>query len=242
MRRFVSPLLFVMLAAFGASLYLHYDGDAATIDAPRTPAEKAALTAAKDKAKVTTPAPPPALRRTLRTVSLGWEFLTPGVIANGGSTPGAVSSYKMAGLDTSFLNAPAMEDVESALAKGGAVPGGADIAIMPLSSYVASYERLRALSPEIIFVVGWSRGREALYGADARTLTKLAANGTIKVAGTSAQPETFLALFVLDLAGVPASRVELAARAPRFRSPRRSAPPRTRPPASCSSPPRICRT
>ena len=212
MRRFVPGILFVMLAAFGTSLYLHYDGDAATVPVPSTPAEKAALAAAtdKDKTKPAIPAPPPALRRTLRTVALGWEFLTPGVIANGGSTPGAVSSYKMAGVDASFLNAPSMEDVESSLAKGGAVAGGADIAIMPLSSYVASYEKLRALSPEVIFVVGWSRGREALYGTDARTLTKLAANGTIKVAGAAGQPETFLALFVLDLAGVPASRVELA--------------------------------
>jgi len=214
MRRLVSPLLFVMLVAFGVSLYLRYDGDAATIDAPKSPAEKAEQAAAKDKAKakVAMPTPPPALRRTLRTVALGWEFLTPGVIANGGSTPGAVSSYKMAGLDTSFLNAPSIEDVESALAKGGAVAGGADIAILPLSSYVASYERLRALAPEVVFVVGWSRGREAFYGKDAGTLTKLAASGTIKIAGAAGQPETFLALFVLDLAGVPASRVELVAR------------------------------
>ncbi len=213
MGRFVPPLLFVMFAALGTSLYLHYDGDAATIDAPKTEVEKTALTAKdKEKAKPTTPAPPPALKRRLRTVALGWEFLTPGVIANGGSTPGAVSSYKMAGLDASFLNAPSMEDVESSLAKGGAVTGGADIAIMPLASYVASYERLRALSPEVIFVVGWSRGREALYGKDASTLTKLSSTGTIKVSAQTGQPETFLALFVLDLAGVPASRVELAAK------------------------------
>jgi hypothetical protein len=199
-----------MFVAFGASLYLHYDGDAATLDAPKTTAEQTALTAEKPSSdRKPTIAAPPALKRTLRTVALGWEFLTPGVIANGGSTPGTVSSYKMANLDASFLNAPAMEDVESALAKGGAVPGGADIAIMPLSSYVASYERLRALSPEVVFVVGWSRGREALYGKDAATLTKLSATGTIKVAGATAQPETFLALFVLDLAGVPSSRVEL---------------------------------
>jgi hypothetical protein len=157
MRRFVPGILFLMLAAFSASLYLHYDGDAATAPVPSTPADKAALKAnpEKDKAKpaVAAPAQPPALRRTLRTVALGWEFLTPGVIANGGSSAGAVSSYKMAGVDASFLNAPSMEDVESALAKGGAVPGGADIAIMPLSSYVASYEKLRALSPEVIFAV-----------------------------------------------------------------------------------------
>jgi hypothetical protein len=83
---------------------------------------------------------------------------------------------------------------------------------MPLSSYVASYERLRALSPELIFVVGWSRGREALYGTDARAITKLPASGTIKVAASTAQPETFFALFLLDLAGVPASRIELVAK------------------------------
>lgn len=223
MRRFTTMILVAMLAAFGALLWIHHDGDAA-VPAPSStagggeavtaekPAPGAPAAPAATPATTPPPTPPPALTRTLRTVALGWEFLTPGVIANGGSAPGSVSAYKMAGLDASFLAASSMEDVESALAKGGGVAGGADIAIMPLSSYVASYERLRALSPEMIFVVGWSRGREAMFGADLRALTKLPATGVVKIASSAGQPETFLALFVLELAGVPASRVELAAK------------------------------
>lgn len=214
MRRFVNILLLAMLGAFVASVALHYQGDAEVEAAAPAkdskPGDKAGAT--KSVAGAPGKRPAPALSRTLRTVALGWEFLTPGVIANDGATSGPVSAYKMAGLDTSFTNAAAMDEIESALAKGGGVTGGADIAIMPLSSYVASYERLRALSPEVIFVVGWSRGREALYGTDVRALTKLAPSGTIKVSGAAGQPETFLALFLLELAGVPASRVELVDR------------------------------
>jgi hypothetical protein len=101
-----------------------------------------------------------------------------------------------------------MEEIEGALARGGGEPGGADLALVPLSSYVASYERLRALSPEVVFVIGWSRGREALFAADAGALAKLPAAGEVKLAAASpTAPETFLSLVLLELAGVPASRV-----------------------------------
>ncbi len=56
------------------------------------------------------------------------------------------SAFKAAGLEAGFTDAATMTDVEAALARGGEA-GGADIAIVPLSSYVASYERLRALAP-----------------------------------------------------------------------------------------------
>jgi hypothetical protein len=204
MKRIVTILLVVMTGAFGALLYIQRDVEAE----PAKPVTKPTPTIAEL-------AKPPALKRTLRTVALGWEWLAPGVIANDGGTAGTASAYKTAGLDASFSNASSVDDIASALAKGGGEAGGADIAILPLASYVASYERLRALSPEIVFVVGWSRGREAMFGGDQAALTKLPATGQIKLVAQPAQPETFLALFVMDLAGVQASRVEVVDKDPK---------------------------
>ena len=225
MQRYVPVLLLAMLGAFAGLVILNYEGDAANAEPP--PIAKKDDKKPKDGAvpATTTPAPEPALARPMRTIALGWEFLAPGVVANAAIKPedkpaekptdkassAAAEPRAPRSLETSYANAGTMDEIESALAKGGAV-GGADIAIMPLSSYVASYERLRALAPELIFVVGWSRGREALYGADGRAITRLPATGSIKVAAGSAQPETFFALFLLDLAGVSPSRVELVAK------------------------------
>lgn len=196
MRRIVGLMLCVMLAAFVTLLYVQREGDAA-VPLP--------VVVAPAVARPSTPAPPaeaPApLRRPVRVVALGWELLAPGVLATEKPADGA------------YTGASSIEDVEAALARGGGDAGGADLAIVPLAQYVASYERLRALAPEIVFVVGWSRGREAVYGPDASALSKLPAAGPVKVAGVAAQPETFLALFLLELAGVPASRVELADKA-----------------------------
>jgi hypothetical protein len=197
-RRALPFVLFGLLAATGVFVAINYDGDATAHSA--TPAPTPIARSQTPKAE----APPPPLARTLRTVSLGWEWIAPGVIASDGSN----SAYKSAKLDVTFASATSMEDVESALAKGGGA-GGADIAIVPLSSYVASYERLRALSPDVIFVVGWSRGREVLYAPNVDAIAKLPPSGPVKLGGDRGQPETFLALFLLDLSGVPGNRVEL---------------------------------
>lgn len=229
MRRFIPVALIAMMAAFAGLVVLHYDGDAANAEPP--PAAKTVEATDKKLAEhgpvpAGSAAPVAPLARPMRAIALGWEFLAPGVVANAAaeaeSSPaksvsppkGSAEKPESAGSASApkpapaYANASTMDEIESALAKGGAA-GGADVAIMPLSSYVASYERLRALSPELIFVVGWSRGREALYGTDARAITKLPASGTVKITAASAQPETFFALFIMDLAGVPATRVEL---------------------------------
>lgn len=176
-------LLVVMMAAFGVLVYVQHEGTAAPL--------KQVAIAAKPTAEAA-PVPAPPLARTLRTVSLGWELLAPGVSANAKG---------------SFTSVATMEEIEAALAKGGGEASGADIAIVPLSSYVASYEKLRALSLDVVFVIGWSRGREALYAPDPAALTKV--KNKVKLQATAGAPETFLALFLLDLAGVPASKVEL---------------------------------
>ncbi len=193
MKHVITLLLAAMLAAFGVVLYVQH-GDAAPVR------PKAVAIATAKPAEAPRPAPP--LARTLRTVALGWELLAPGVVA----------SERGAFKDASFTAVATMADLEAALARGGGDATGADIAIVPLSSYVASYERLRALAPDVIFVIGWSRGREVLYGPDPSALAKPAR--AVKLAGAAGAPETFLALFLLDLAGVPASKVELADHAP----------------------------
>ena len=240
MRRVIPVLLLGMIGAFAGLVIVNYEGDAANAEPP-TVATKVEIAGDGSGAVPAAPTPAPVLARPMRTIALGWEFLAPGVVANDrpleapGAKPDAKPDAKAeakadkAGvaekpptaekLEAAYANATSMDEIESALAKGGAA-GGADIAIMPLSSYVASYERLRALSPELIFVVGWSRGREALYGADARAITKLPASGAIKVAAASGQPETFFTLFLLDLAGVSPSRIELVApNAPNVKTP-----------------------
>ncbi len=217
MRRATPLLLLGMIGALVALMWIQREGDAAPPAAPADQAagpagEKAPGTpgapAGKPAAGGTTaeqgPAPPakPVLGRPLRTIALGWELLAPGVVAG-------ERAYKAAGLEAGFASAASMDEVESALARGGEA-GGADLAILPLASYVASYERLRALSPEVVLVIGWSRGREAVMAADAGALAKPPATGEVKLAAASAAaPETFLALLLLDLAGVPPSRVSV---------------------------------
>lgn len=221
MRKLTPILLVLMMVAFVGLVKMRHQGDdtrplpGTAVAKPTDKGDgKTVATSdikpgeAKGSGDGSNAATPPALSRPLRTVALGWEFLGPGVIAND-TTGGKASAFKAKNLDVSFTNAASLEDLESALAKGGAEPTGADIAIMPLSSFVASYERLRALAPEVVFVIGWSRGREALYGDKVTALAKLPANGSIKLAASPGKPETFLALFLLDLAGVPASRVDL---------------------------------
>jgi hypothetical protein len=247
MRRVTPWLLLAMMLALVALMWIQREGDAAPVAPPAEQAAQNAAGKAGDKAgdkaaeqpagkadaktakadgktaekPAEKPAEPakPRLARPLRTVALGWELLAPGVVAGEGA-------YRAAGLEAGFGHAASMEDVESALARGGDA-GGADLAIVPLSSYVASYERLRALSPEVVFVVGWSRGREALFAADAQALARPPATGEVKLAAASpTAPETFLALFLLELAGVPASRVSVVDQRAPLTAVRRAAQPR----------------
>lgn len=181
--------LTAVIATTGGLLYSNYQGDApVVVAAPAAPEQPVAV------APVVPPTiEAPALDRSVKTVALGWEYLGPGA---------------MTAQSASFTAATSMAEIEAALAKGGGVAGGADLAIVPLASYVASYEKLRALAPEIVFVVGWSRGREVLYAADAKELARTARSSRpIVVTATPGSPEAFMSLAVLDLEGVALSRV-----------------------------------
>lgn len=150
---------------------------------------------------------PKLMDRPLRVVTLGWDLAAPGLLANGGAEPSATSELSAAGLDVRIAVANAASGLEAALARGGEDKEGADVAILPLPTFVAAYERLRALSLDMFFVVGWSRGREAVAAPKAEWPTK----GEVKLAGAAGDPATFLALWALDLGGVPASQVKLLA-------------------------------
>jgi hypothetical protein len=152
--------------------------------------------------------PVPLLDRPLRVMALGWELGAPGLLANDGPKGGAKSVFPPSGLEVRIGVADAMQPLEEALARGGGDENGADVAVVPLPSFVASYERLRALSPEVFLVVGFSRGREALAGPS-EGLPTGPVKGDVKLAGVAGAPSTFLGLFVLDAAGVPATSVRL---------------------------------
>lgn len=150
----------------------------------------------------------PRMKRPLRVASLGWELLAPGVVANRGATPGKDSLFKKERLEVHLAAFRSLEELEAALARGGADPLGADVAIAPLPELVSALERLRALSPRIFLVLGWSHGRDGLMAASDVDLTRLP-RGRPSLIGQRGAAETFFALFMLELAGVPSSRVRL---------------------------------
>jgi len=153
----------------------------------------------------------PLLDRPLRLVTSTWEQAAAALVANGGKTPAEGSATREEGLDLRVDVATTDQDIDNRLARGGGDPDGADVAVMPLPTFVASYERIRALEPQIVHIVGWSRGREVLLGARDGMLAKPgAAAGDVTVVSVDASA-TLLALFALDEAGTPPTRVRLVA-------------------------------
>ena len=221
----VFGLLFGLFAAFGVMMVLRgttpHQAPAppavASVAPPAASASAAASAsgapAASSSAEPLDAGPTPLLDRPLRVVALGWDLAAPGVLANGGLDPSPSSEFVAAGVDTRIRATDAMSVVEGALARGGADKEGADVAILPFSQFVASYERLRALAPEAFFVLGWSRGREALISTkDALpTLSEKGEPKEVKMIGNAGEPAAFLGLFALDAAGIPASSVRLVA-------------------------------
>lgn len=149
-----------------------------------------------------------AFDRPLRVVGLGWEPVAPGIVANGGSVPGPASMFGAAGLTVYLSGADSLGRLEAALAKGGASDGGADIAILPLPLFVSAYERIRALDPQVFYVVGWSRGREALLSTT-DTLGPLEAGKDHPMIVDAQDLSRFLGLFAMEVAGADISHVRM---------------------------------
>ncbi len=194
-------------------------------------AKKAIASAPKKKAAPEKP-PPPRMTRPLRVASLGWELIAPGVVANGGAEPGKTSAFKKERLEVHLAAFPKLDELEAALARGGADPNGADVAILPLPELCASYERLRALAPQVFLVLGWSRGRDGLLAAKEELLQRPPRAGRVELAAERGSSPAFLALFLLEAAGVAPKRVSLVDPAALLgRAASRPAGPARRPPA-----------
>jgi hypothetical protein len=144
----------------------------------------------------------------IRVVSLGWEVLAPGILANDGRTPGPASHFGEVGLTVRFDAVTDIAEIQRRLGRGGHDDEGADVALIPYPEFVASYERLRALSPQVFFVVAWSRGRDALLTERPDALSR-PTKGEVVLEGRPGQAATLLGLFALDEAGVSLDRVRL---------------------------------
>jgi ABC-type nitrate/sulfonate/bicarbonate transport system substrate-binding protein len=150
------------------------------------------------------------LDRAMRVVAPSWELAAALYVGNGGATTADASAASVAHLHVEVTVSPDPRDVENRIARGGGESDGADVAVLPLPAFVAAYERLRALEPQIVHVVGWSHGREVLLGTKDGALTKPApVAGDVTVASDD-PATTALALFALDEAGTPPSRVRVA--------------------------------
>jgi hypothetical protein len=144
----------------------------------------------------------------VRVVSLGWETLAPGILANDGRTPGPASHFQEVGLTVTFDAVADVAEIQRRLGRGGHDENGADVALLPYPEFVASYERLRALSPQVFFVVGWSRGRDVLL-AERPDALRQPGKGDVVLEGHPGQAATLLGLFALDQAGVAMDRVTI---------------------------------
>ncbi len=224
--KIVFGLLLVMFVGFGAAL-AGKERTAHVAPAPPAPTASESAAAAPGSASASAGAvgsaaaagdagPVKLFDRPLRVVALGWDLAAPAILANGGIDPGEKSELTAAGLEVHVTAVDSMNAVEGALARGGADRDGADVAVVPFSGLVASYERLRALSPEAFFVVGWSRGREALVSArDAlpspldKPDPKADPKAGVPLVGDAGDPATFLGLFALDANGIAPGGVHL---------------------------------
>lgn len=234
-RKIVVVVLALLLAGWGVMLGLQKRGahQAPSVQAPAPSSSASAGAGASASGSANAPTgtagpaasgsantPPPGtasgaasagvaklMDRPLRVVTLGWDLAAPGLLANGGADPLPASDFTAAGLDVHIGVAAGVTSLEAALARGGDDKEGADVAILPLPTFVAGYERLRALSLDMFFVVGWSRGREGIASAKPEWPVK----GEVKLAGTAGDPATFVALWALDIGGVPPSQVKLLA-------------------------------
>jgi hypothetical protein len=155
------------------------------------------------------PVEPESLDRPIRVVGTSWELLAPGLVANGGASSKPDSAFSAEGLQVEFDGVDNIEQVRRALARGGEADGGADIAVVALPSFVASYEKLRALQPRVFWVVGWSRGRELLSSSHRDGLRDIADQDTVALRGVAGEPATFFGLYLMELAGIDLGKVEL---------------------------------
>jgi hypothetical protein len=180
---------------------------------PRPAARTRAVDAAVADARVAPAAPvqaPPLLDRPLRVVATHWEVAAPMLLAAGGlvSTPGSLVDQKH--LRTEVKIVTRASEVEEALARGGGESAGADLAIVPLATWVAGYEHLRALAPEAFFVVAWSRGSESFFVAP-NTDPNVPLPQNFAMASERSAPSALSAMLLFGEMGVAPENVHVVA-------------------------------
>ncbi len=158
-----------------------------------------------------TPAPTGVLLdRPLRVIATHWEVAAPILLASGDG------SLSRAGLQQELRVATTASEIEEALARGGAEARGADLAIVPLSTWVASYEHLGALEPEAFFVAAWSRGSQVFFAPPSFEPSESLPTD-VTLASPPTAPETLALALLLSELGANPSRM-------RFTGPDDSAP------------------
>lgn len=111
------------------------------------------------------PGPNASATRPLRVIATDWESVAPILLAAGGARTRDGSILARAGIAHELRVASSTDELEEALARGGADERGADVAVLPLARWVASYEHLAALETEAFFVGAWSRGSQLVYAS-----------------------------------------------------------------------------
>lgn len=162
--------------------------------------------------------PPRSLEGPLRVHGLSWATMAPAAVGADppGDAPGVFAAHD---LELALSVRPEVDTVVAALAKGGAHPEGAHIAVMPLPEFAAAYPRLKALDPKIILVVGHSVGREVVAAqpqvsfvdfdhAQVGTAEDQLPPRLLAEPGSSA---AFVGLFSLDLLGVHLEEISVVA-------------------------------
>jgi hypothetical protein len=167
--------------------------------------DAAAFDAAPDGSSGVDAGPPGKLARPLRVAAIGWDVAAPGLVE-------PAASLQVTAVDKT-------SDIESRIGRGGGDPDGADVAVVPLAAFVASYEKLKAMTPEVFLIVGWSRGREVLLGSSGATLTKLARTEEVRLTSGGTEAPTMLALVAFDAVGVAPDNVRVVPVAPDDKKP-----------------------
>jgi len=185
----------------------------------------AASDAAADAAQAAPSAPAKPADKPLRVTALGWELVAAGVALtapDGGALAPAPGGPAVPALE--LAPEASLDAIEARLARGGADPVGADVAILPLPAFVIAYERLRALDPRAFAVVGFSRGREELHASPGALVKAPAGDAEVKLVALApatasdataksagSESATLLGLFALDLLGVAPARIRFLA-------------------------------
>lgn len=152
--------------------------------------------------------------RVIRATALGWELIAPAALANKGLAPDAeASEFRKLGVATKLTESATLDDLERSIALGGDHAEGADIALLPLAAFVHRYERLRALKPQVFFVVGWSVGKDALYIHQEADFDQTRRDRTVRLVGAPGDAETLFSLAILKLSGTPLSKAVLVSAA-----------------------------